>query len=58
MKKASQDYTIGRHAFEKISAVEGIRLSEDIHKDFQAFEKNSLSHKDRRQQAIARKYVR
>ncbi len=65
MKKASHQskeenggsYTIGRRAFAKISAVEGIYLTQELRKDFQTFEQNKLSHKDRRQ-AIARKYVR
>ncbi len=57
MKKASQSYTIGRQAFAKISAVEGIRLTQELRKDFQAFEQNGLSHKDRRQ-AITQKYTR
>jgi hypothetical protein len=30
MKKAPQSYTIGRHAFAKISAVEGIRLKGEV----------------------------
>jgi hypothetical protein len=55
-QETSQGYTIGRHAFAKISAVEGISLTEELRKDFQSFEQKSLSHKDRRQ-AIARKYA-
>ena len=57
MKKTSQPYTIGRHAFAKISAVEGIGLTQELQNDFQMFEQKKLSHEDRRQ-AIARKYVR
>jgi hypothetical protein len=56
MKKVAQSYTIGRTAFAKISAVEGIRLTPELRKNFQAFEKNNVSHADRRQ-AIARKYA-
>jgi len=55
-KGSRQGYTIGRHAFAKISAVEGIVLTENAQKDFQAFEEKNLSHKDRRQ-AIAKKYA-
>ncbi|MEK7108836.1 MAG: hypothetical protein AAB919_00165 [Patescibacteria group bacterium] len=55
-KGGQRSYTIGRHAFAKISAVEGIVLTEDTQKDFQAFEEKNLSHKDRRQ-AITKKYV-
>lgn len=57
MNKTFQSYTIGRHAFAKISAVEGISLTQELQKDFQMFEQKKLSHKDRRQ-AITRKYVR
>ncbi|MDO8517978.1 MAG: hypothetical protein Q7S26_01655 [bacterium] len=65
MKKVSQQgqaenshsYTIGRQAFAKISAVEGIRLTQELRKDFQAFEQNGLSHKERRQ-VITQKYTR
>ena len=55
-EESRQGYTIGRHAFAKISAVEGISLTEELRKDFQLFEQKSLSHKDRRQ-AITRKYA-
>jgi hypothetical protein len=62
MKKASHQsekggYVIGRQAFAKISAVEGIHLTQELSKDFQVFEQNHLSPKDRRQ-AIASKYIR
>ncbi len=59
MKKAStntQSYTIGRAAFAKISAVEGIHLTQELRQEFQVFEQKKLSHEDRRQ-AIVRKYA-
>lgn len=56
MKKAFQNYTIGRNAFAKISAVEGIHLTPELQKDFKAFEEENLSNADRRQ-AIVQKYA-
>ncbi len=56
MKKTSQNYTIGRHAFAKISAVEGIQLTKEMDRDFRTFEQKSLSPKSRRD-AIAKKYA-
>lgn len=56
MKKVAQSYTIGRNAFAKISAVEDIHLTKEMHKDFQVFEKKGLSAKDRRE-AITKKYA-
>ncbi|MEI7720069.1 MAG: hypothetical protein WCI89_02590 [bacterium] len=56
MKKAAQSYTIGRNAFAKISAVEGIHLTPELRKDFQTFEQKNLSHADRRE-AISKKYA-
>ena len=56
MKKAPQTYTIGRQAFAKISAVEGIRLTKEMDKDFRTFDQKGLSHKNRRD-AIAKKYA-
>ena len=64
MKKASQTqkggnggYTIGRDAFAKISAVEGIYLTKEMREDFKAFEQKGLSSQDRRE-AISKKYAR
>ncbi|MEK7192778.1 MAG: hypothetical protein AAB682_01450 [Patescibacteria group bacterium] len=57
MKNTAQSYTIGRSAFAKISAVEGIHLTPALRKDFQIFEQKKLSHEDRRQ-AISKKYAR
>ena len=61
MKKTTQarkesGYTIGRDAFAKISAVEGIHLTKEAQEDFRAFEQKGLSPKDRRE-AISKKYA-
>jgi len=53
----AKSYTIGRRAFAKISAIEGIRLSEEASEDFREFERKGLSPQDRRQ-AISRKYAK
>ena len=50
-------YTIGRRSFAKISAVEGIRLTEAMDEDFKEFDRKGLSAKDRRE-AIAKKYAK
>lgn len=50
-------YTIGRRSFAKISAVEGIRLTEAMNEDFLEFDRKGLSPKDRRA-AIAKKYAK
>ena len=62
MEKISQkggngSYTIGRDAFAKISAVEGIYLTKEMQEDFQVFEQKGLSPKDRRE-VISKKYAR
>ena len=48
-------YTIGRAGFAKISAVEGIQLTEDMVRDLDAFEREQLSPAERRR-AIGAKY--
>ena len=55
-RKANNGYTIGRDAFAKISAVEGIHLTKEMLKEFQMFEQKGLSPKDRRE-AISKKYA-
>jgi hypothetical protein len=55
-KEGKRGYTIGRNAFAKISAVEGIHLTKEMQKDFQVFEQKGLSPKDRRE-AISKKYA-
>ena len=54
-KAAAKTFKIGRRAFDKISAVEGIRLSPEMAKDFGEFDRRGLSAVERRK-AIARKY--
>ncbi len=53
--QASKGFKIGRRAFEKISAVEGIHLSAEMLKDFGDFDRKGLSAEARRK-VIARKY--
>ena len=54
-RSATKGFKIGRRAFEKISAVEGIRLSPEMKRDFSEFDRKGLS-ADARRKAIARKY--
>jgi hypothetical protein len=56
-KGGPRRYTVGRSAFARISAVEGIRLTEEMQRDFSEFDREGLSDKDRRK-AIARKYAK
>jgi len=55
-QKERSGHTIGRDAFAKISAVEGIYLTKELRQDFQMFEEKGLSPKDRRE-AISKKYT-
>ncbi|MEN8195246.1 MAG: hypothetical protein ABFS30_01880 [Pseudomonadota bacterium] len=52
---ATNGYTIGRHAFAKISEVEDIRLTAEMDEDFREFERQGLSAEQRRK-ALASKY--
>jgi len=54
-KTAAKGFKVGRRAFAKISAVEGIHLSSEMAKDFSEFDRKGLS-ADQRRKAIARKY--
>jgi hypothetical protein len=56
-KDGPRRYTVGRSAFARISAVEGIRLTEEMQRDFSEFDREGLSDKDRRK-AIVRKYAK
>lgn len=51
----SAHYTIGRHGFAKISAVEGIRITSEMAEDLREFDRKGLSG-DERRRAISRKY--
>ena len=46
--KTGSGYILGRQNFAKISAVEGIRLSRQMNKDFDEFDRRALSPKARR----------
>lgn len=48
-------YTLGRESMARISAVEGIRLSEDMTREFRRFDRDRLSDAARRQ-AIAKAF--
>ncbi len=54
-KTATKGFKVGRRAFEKISAVEGIHLSPEMARDFGEFDRKGLS-AEKRRKAIARKY--
>ena len=53
--RASEDFTIGRSDFAKISAVEGIRLTEAMAAEFREFDRKRLT-PDQRRRAISRRY--
>jgi hypothetical protein len=50
-------FKIGREAFAAISAVEGLRLSAEMEKEFRAFDRKGLTARERRQ-AIMAKYCK
>ena len=50
-------YTLGRKGFAKISAVEGVRLSSEMEKRFEDFDRQDLSAEERRR-AIARTFAK
>lgn len=50
-----ESFTIGRDAFAKISAVEGLRLSREMKQDLMDFDHQGLSNRERGQ-AIVKKY--
>lgn len=54
-RRASKGYVIGRSAFAKISAIEGISTTAAMEADFREFERKGLSAEERRA-AIRRKY--
>jgi hypothetical protein len=54
---AKARFTLGRSAFAKISAVEGIRLSADLETQFRDFDRRGLSTSDRRE-IIARTFAK
>ena len=54
---ATVGFVVGRSGFAKISAVEGVKLTREMHKDLQEFDRKGLSAEERRK-AIARKYAK
>jgi hypothetical protein len=54
-QRSSGAHIIGRDSFSKISAVEGIRTSPRVEKDFKEFDRQGLSAAERRR-ALASKY--
>ena len=54
-QKPSDEVIIGRGGFAQISAVEGIRLTDEMWSDFRDFDQKRLSHAERRKM-ILRKY--
>jgi len=53
--RSTKGYTIGRQGFAKISAIEGIQITEAMEADFQEFERRGLSAGERRNR-ISKKY--
>ena len=47
-------FAFGRDQFAKISAVEGIRLTDEMSTDFASFDQNNLSAEERRQVILSR----
>lgn len=52
---SDRKFTLGRQAFAKISAVEGIELTSDMVADFKSFDEMKLTPAERRT-VLARKY--
>jgi hypothetical protein len=53
----ARPFTLGRVQFAKISAVEGVALSDEMLREFEQFERNKVSAEDRRR-AIVRGYAK
>jgi len=56
-KPVAKGYLIGRQRFAKISAIEGIRVTESMAEDFREFDRQKLPAGERRK-LIARKYAK
>ena len=52
--RARESFTIGREGFAKISAVEGVRLSDDMKQMFREFDSKGLSAEERRREIVRR----
>lgn len=53
----TKGFIVGRDVFAKISAVEGVKLTPEMRKDLEEFDRKGLSAKERRT-AIVRKYAK
>lgn len=56
-KSPPRTYVLGRDRFSKISEVEGIRTSKEQDEDFKQFDRDRLSHAERRR-ILLKKYGR
>ena len=54
-KRSEQQFTIGRKAFARISAVEGVQTTVSMDADFRSFDKKGFSAPQRRQ-VLSEKY--
>lgn len=55
-KQSSGSFVLGRAAFAKVSAVEGIRPTQAMEEEFREYDRQGLSAEERRR-AITRKYA-
>jgi hypothetical protein len=51
----AKSFTIGRERFQKISAMEGVYLSDGMQEDFREFDRRELAPAERRR-ALVKKY--
>jgi hypothetical protein len=51
-RRRATPFTLGREQFAKISAVEGLMLTEEILREFEEFDRNKTSAQDRRRAII------
>ncbi len=56
-KRRLRPFTLGRAAFAKISAVEGIRMTAAMEEEFREYDRQGLSAEERRR-IISRKYAK
>jgi hypothetical protein len=52
--RTRESFTIGRVGFAKISAVEGIQLSDDMEQAFREFDSKGLAAEERRREIVSR----
>jgi hypothetical protein len=53
LKSESRGFTLRRAQFAKISAVEGVKLSEQMLREFEEFDRHGLSAEERRRAIIS-----